>query len=184
MALPETSSGIPADVEAQRKTKCPDNVLLAIYGTVEDKRKAYDHSLVRYMLNIDNSFIFIWCSLRSLKVLQRYISLRAFYGTDPFALQEGDILLSNRGFDRLYRWWTEYSDRKNDEEDEHVADSLLYDRNHLPRSAPPPECFHEARSQQGKVLQTSETVNPVVTTAQSSTVVTAESSTLSRPLPE
>ena len=26
------------------------------------------------------------------------------------------------------RWWAEYSDRKNDEEDEHVSDSLLYDR--------------------------------------------------------
>ena len=25
----------------------------------------------------------------------------------------------------LHRWWTEYADRKNDEEDEHVADSLL-----------------------------------------------------------
>lgn len=24
------------------------------------------------------------------------------------------------------RWWEEYSDRKNDEEDEHVSDSLLY----------------------------------------------------------
>jgi hypothetical protein len=45
------------------------------------------------------------------------------------------------------RWWEEYSDRKNDEEDEHVADSLLYDRNHLPRTAPPPECVHEFRQQ-------------------------------------
>ena len=26
------------------------------------------------------------------------------------------------------RWWAEYSDRKNDEGDEHVSDSLLYDR--------------------------------------------------------
>lgn len=45
------------------------------------------------------------------------------------------------------RWWSEYADRKNDEEDEHVADSLLYDRSHLPRSAPPPECVHEACTQ-------------------------------------
>jgi len=37
-------------------------------------------------------------------------------------------------------WWETYSDRKNDEADEHVADSLLYDRNHLPRSAPAPDC--------------------------------------------
>ena len=43
------------------------------------------------------------------------------------------------------RWWKEYSDRKNDEEDEHVADSLLYDRNHLPRAAPPPESVFQAR---------------------------------------
>ena len=33
----------------------------------------------------------------------------------------------------------EYSDRKNDEEDEHVADSLLYDRSHLPRTIPAPQ---------------------------------------------
>lgn len=38
------------------------------------------------------------------------------------------------------RWWTEYADRKNDETDEYVANSLLYDRNHLPRSAPAPDC--------------------------------------------
>ena len=27
-----------------------------------------------------------------------------------------------------------------------MADSLLYDKNHLPRMAPPPECVHEARA--------------------------------------
>ena len=43
------------------------------------------------------------------------------------------------------RWWKEYSDRKNDEEDEHVADSLLYDRSHLPRAAPPPESVFQER---------------------------------------
>ena len=41
-------------------------------------------------------------------------------------------------------WWGEYSDRKNDEGEEHVADSLLYDRNHLPRSAPAPDCVPRA----------------------------------------
>ncbi len=40
----------------------------------------------------------------------------------------------------MVRWWEEYADRKNDEEDEHVADSLLYDRSHLPRSIPAPDC--------------------------------------------
>ena len=44
-------------------------------------------------------------------------------------------------------WWAEYAARKNDEEDEHVADSLLYDLNNLPRAAPPPECVHAARAQ-------------------------------------
>lgn len=42
------------------------------------------------------------------------------------------------------RWWAEYADRKNDETDEYVANSLLYDRNHLPRSAPPPDCVRAA----------------------------------------
>eukprot|EP00798_Chlamydomonas_sp_ICE-L_P024824 gene24824-10474_t len=41
----------------------------------------------------------------------------------------------------LSNWWKEYAARKNDEECEHVADSLLYDeRCHLPRTIPPPEC--------------------------------------------
>ena len=35
-------------------------------------------------------------------------------------------------------WWCQYADRKNDEDEEAVADSLLYDRNTLPRSAPAP----------------------------------------------
>jgi len=39
----------------------------------------------------------------------------------------------------LKRWWVEYAERKVDEEDEHVADSLLYDRRHLPRTAPAPD---------------------------------------------
>ena len=43
----------------------------------------------------------------------------------------------------LKRWWTEYADRKNDEDDEYVANSLLYDRNHLPRTAPAPDCCKE-----------------------------------------
>lgn len=29
-----------------------------------------------------------------------------------------------------------------------MADSLLYDMNHLPRAAPPPECVHAAREAQ------------------------------------
>lgn len=41
--------------------------------------------------------------------------------------------------DSLKRWWKEYAARKNDEEEEHVADSLLYDeRCHLPRTTGPP----------------------------------------------
>ena len=42
-------------------------------------------------------------------------------------------------------WWKEYASRKNDEEEEHVADSLLYDeRCHLPRTIPPPDCVQKA----------------------------------------
>jgi len=40
---------------------------------------------------------------------------------------------------RRDRWWKDYSHRKNDEEDM-VADSLLYDeRCHLPRTTPGPK---------------------------------------------
>ena len=38
----------------------------------------------------------------------------------------------------LKTWWKEYADRKNDEEEEHVSDSLLYDFTHLPRMTPAP----------------------------------------------
>ncbi|GMH38485.1 hypothetical protein BSKO_06369 [Bryopsis sp. KO-2023] len=68
-----------------KRTKCPDEVMRAIYGTTENKKEAYDAS--------------------------------------------------------LQRWWKEYSARKNDEEEEHVADSLLYDeRCHLPRTVERPDC--------------------------------------------
>ena len=41
----------------------------------------------------------------------------------------------------LSNWWQTYSERKHDEDDEeNVSDSLLYDKNTLPRSAPRPEC--------------------------------------------
>ena len=39
----------------------------------------------------------------------------------------------------LKRWWVEYSDRKNADEEEHPCDSLYYDRNTLPRTVPPPD---------------------------------------------
>jgi hypothetical protein len=47
------------------------------------------------------------------------------------------------------RWWHEYAARKNDEEEEHVADSLLYDeRCHLPRTTPRPDCVRREGQQQ------------------------------------
>lgn len=65
----------------------------------------------------------------------------------------------------LQRWWEEYSDRKNDEEDEHVSDSLLYDRSHLPRSIPAPDCvILKAPSRPGanpKVVAAGVTISPV-----------------------
>jgi hypothetical protein len=46
-----------------------------------------------------------------------------------------------QAYDRgLQRWWGEYAARKNDEEEEHVADSLMYDeRLHLPRTTRRPD---------------------------------------------
>ena len=45
----------------------------------------------------------------------------------------------------LSSWWKEYAGRKNDEEHEHVADSLLYDeRCHLPRTVPAPSCVKDS----------------------------------------
>jgi hypothetical protein len=37
----------PADIEAKRKTKCPDHVLRAIYGDIPNKSQQYDKSLHR-----------------------------------------------------------------------------------------------------------------------------------------
>ena len=47
------------------------------------------------------------------------------------------------------RCCVEYADRKNDEEEEYVADSLLYDRTHLPRTAPAPDCVTRPAAAQG-----------------------------------
>eukprot|EP00308_Calcidiscus_leptoporus_P003146 CAMPEP_0119378386 /NCGR_PEP_ID=MMETSP1334-20130426/48102_1 /TAXON_ID=127549 /ORGANISM="Calcidiscus leptoporus, Strain RCC1130" /LENGTH=103 /DNA_ID=CAMNT_0007397571 /DNA_START=210 /DNA_END=521 /DNA_ORIENTATION=+ len=47
----------------------------------------------------------------------------------------------------LANWWGEYAARKNDEEEEHVADTLLYDeRCHLPRSVPKPDVLQQRES--------------------------------------
>lgn len=55
--------------------------------------------------------------------------LRAIYG--PKSTEKSDE------YDKsLHNWWKEYAARKNDEEEEHVADSLMYDeRTTLPRMA-------------------------------------------------
>ncbi|KAK9811674.1 hypothetical protein WJX72_008054 [[Myrmecia] bisecta] len=76
--------------------------------------------------------------------------LKAIYGSTVDANPEDKNKAYNHS---LTRWWKEYAFRKNDEEEEHVADSLLYDRNHLPRAAPPPECVHEARALQQAAQQ-------------------------------
>ncbi len=47
MTSVEAKIEVPEDIEALRKTKCPNHVLLAIYGKTEDKKKAYDASLTR-----------------------------------------------------------------------------------------------------------------------------------------
>lgn len=51
----------------------------------------------------------------------------------------------------LGNWWKEYAGRKNDEEEEHVADSLLYDeRCHLPRTVSRPDVVPRKPVTQGK----------------------------------
>ena len=95
-------------------------IMNAIYGTVDDKKKAYEESLKRYVFftsyNVPRHHT--WC------VTSIYLSTTCLLTT----------------YYTPCRWWTEYADRKNDEGDEYVANSLLYDRNHLPRSAPAPDC--------------------------------------------
>tara|TARA_B100000524_G_scaffold343958_2_gene240632 strand:+ start:181 stop:681 length:501 start_codon:yes stop_codon:yes gene_type:complete len=60
--------------------------------------------------------------------------LRAIYGEQT--LEE-----KRSACDRsINNWWQEYAARKNDEEEDHVADTLLYDeRCHLPRTVPRPD---------------------------------------------
>lgn len=63
--------------------------------------------------------------------------LKAIYGDKDASKSEVKAVAYDQS---LQNWWGEYSARKNDEEEEHVADSLLYDeRCHLPRSAPAPK---------------------------------------------
>ena len=59
------------------------------------------------------------------------------------------------------RWWVEYVDRKNDE-DEHVADSLLYDRRHLPRTTPAPDVVLAALAADKEAAQQQQPSQPIV----------------------
>ena len=52
---------------------------------------------------------------------------------------EGNMSKSEAYNKSLKRWWVEYSDRKNADQEEHPCDSLSYDRNTLPRTVPPPD---------------------------------------------
>jgi hypothetical protein len=110
-----------AVVNGSGKSALPPSILQAIYGTVDDKKAAYENSLRRWV-----AVHHIW---------EPWMPRRA---------RRAPRLILPRHHRRGCRWWTEYADRKNDEEDEHVADSLLYDRSHLPRSAPAPDCVAQA----------------------------------------
>eukprot|EP01026_Neomeris_dumetosa_P051346 TRINITY_DN4516_c0_g1_i1.p4 TRINITY_DN4516_c0_g1~~TRINITY_DN4516_c0_g1_i1.p4 ORF type:complete len:103 (-),score=18.48 TRINITY_DN4516_c0_g1_i1:427-690(-) len=57
----------------------------------------------------------------------------------------GKEVNKKKNYDKsLQRWWKEYAARKNDEEEEHVADSLMYDeRCSLPRTVTRPEFENE-----------------------------------------
>ena len=64
---------------------------------------------------------------------------RAIYGEITLEEKRAALDTSTRN------WWREYAARKNDEEEEHVADTLLYDeRCHLPRMAPRPDVVVDA----------------------------------------
>lgn len=59
---------------------------------------------------------------------------RAIYGEMSLEEKRAEVDKSTNN------WWREYAARKNDEEEEHVADTLLYDeRCHLPRTVPRPD---------------------------------------------
>lgn len=74
-------------------------------------------------------------------VLPDYV-LRAINGTLTSEEKHKDYDTS------LQAWWQEYASRKNNEEEEHVSDSLLYDeRCHLPRSIPAPIFTHPPPSE-------------------------------------
>ena len=64
---------------------------------------------------------------------------RAIYGEITLEEKRAALDTSTRN------WWREYAARKNDEEEEHVADTLLYDeRCNLPRMAPRPDVVVDA----------------------------------------
>jgi hypothetical protein len=81
--------------------------------------------------------------------------LEAIYG-------KSDAAAKTKAYDAsLGNWWHEYASRKNDEEEEHVADSLLYDeRCHLPRMAPKPDVVVAAGAEKSKAETSSESGKP------------------------
>jgi hypothetical protein len=65
--------------------------------------------------------------------------LRAIYGDKIPSSSAAPAKSKAEQYDAsLMTWWKDYADRKNDEEEEHVSDSLLYDYTHLPLMAPAP----------------------------------------------
>lgn len=66
----------------------------------------------------------------------------------------------------LRRWWGEYAARKNDEEHEHVADSLMYDeRLHLPRTTRRPDvCDGEGKREAAAAAAAAETTTATTAT--------------------
>jgi len=53
----------------------------------------------------------------------------------------------------LQKWWSGYAERKNDEDGEAVADSLLYDKNTLPRTAPAPKFADGSNAEQVRLRE-------------------------------
>ena len=102
---------------AAKDDSLPAYIYDAIYNDdKKNKEEKYEKSLKKY--GRVNIYIYFCICLRTNSFIIVY--LRALY-------------------DKTHSWWNEYAERKNGEEEEAVADSLLYDKNTLPRSVGKPD---------------------------------------------
>ena len=142
--VPAASGGAATASGGARASVCPPHVLEAIYGKQKDKKATYEASLQRWWTGAHGSNAGDGGTAGPAGA--GHLQLLPLTHLSDLAFQ---LMTSFRFFCAI----AEYADRKNDETEEYVSNSLLYDRRHLPRTAPAPDCVRAAAAAQQRQQQ-------------------------------